>query len=500
MKVAVQLGDTSQVISELVVLGVFQGASPLTGAVAAVDEALGGAIGEILAAGDFQGKAEQVLPFYTRGAIPAKRLLLLGLGEQAKFDLDVLRRVSSAAARAVRKLRVGQCHSAIHGLEAGLAPGDAAQAIVEGTILGNYVFTEHKTDLADMLPPLESLTLLGPQGIAISEIERATSIGQSIGEAVCFTRDLVNQPGNYLTPTQLAEVAEAMAQERNLRCEVLEESQMAELGMGALLGVAQGSEEPAKFIILEHNPKRADLDTYVIVGKGITFDSGGISLKPGEGMHEMKYDMSGAAATLGILRAVADLRLPLHVVGLIPATENLPGGRAYKPGDVLKSLSGLTIEVISTDAEGRLILADALAYAKRYRPKGVVDLATLTGACVVALGHVASGLMGNTPDLIQALIRASAKTGEKVWELPLYSEYAEQIKSDVADVKNSGGRPAGAITGGLFLSKFAEGLPWAHLDIAGTAWSDSEKGYLAKGATGFGVRLVLQWLRDRVEA
>jgi leucyl aminopeptidase len=232
------------------------------------------------------------------------------------------------------------------------------------------------------------------------------------------------------------------------------------------------------------------------VGKGITFDSGGISIKPSDGMEAMKDDMAGAAATLGILSAVAALNLPLHVVGLLPATENLPDGRAYKPGDVLKSMSGLTIEVISTDAEGRLILADALDYARRFQPKAVVDMATLTGACVVALGHIASGMMGNNPSLLKALSAASAISGEKVWELPLFDEYAEQIKSDVADVKNTGGRPAGTITAGLFLNKFAKGYPWAHLDIAGTAWSDVERGYQVKGATGIGVRLLVQWLRD----
>jgi len=273
---------------------------------------------------------------------------------------------------------------------------------------------------------------------------------------------------------------------------------MAELGMGALLGVAQGSDEPAKFIILEHNADRADLDTYVVVGKGITFDSGGISLKPSDGMEWMKDDMSGAAVTLGVMQAVAALDLPLHVVGLMPATENLPGGRAYKPGDVLKAMNGLTIEVVSTDAEGRVILADALAYAAKFAPKAVVDLATLTGACVVALGHVASGLLASDDALAGQLLESSARTGEKIWRLPLFDEYVEQIKSDVADVRNTGGRPAGTITGALFLQRFAEGYPWAHLDIAGTAKVDSDRGYVLKGATGHGVRLLVDWLRSRV--
>jgi leucyl aminopeptidase len=290
-----------------------------------------------------------------------------------------------------------------------------------------------------------------------------------------------------------------VAGEAGLRCDVLEEADMASLGMGALLGVAQGTAEPAKFIILEHAPRSAngaEIPTYVIVGKGITFDSGGISIKPSDGMEWMKDDMSGAAVTLGTMQAVARLNLPLHVVGLMPATENLPGGRAYKPGDVLTSLAGLTIEVISTDAEGRLVLADALAYAKRYNPRAVVDLATLTGACVIALGHVTSGLMANDDALAAELEQASRESGERIWRLPLFEEYAEQIKSQVADIRNTGGRPAGAITAGLFLQRFAEGYPWAHLDIAGTAKVDSAQGYLPKGATGHGVRLLVQWLRD----
>jgi len=497
MNITVEQGAIQEVSSELIVVNLFEGVTTPGGATGAVDRALGGAITELIAAGDFKGKAEETAVFYTRGAIPARRVLLVGLGAQDKFDLDVVRRASASAARAALKLGVTAYHSIVHGGGAGgLALGQAAQAVVEGTVLGSYTFTEHKTEKKDLTPPLEGLTLVQFDASALPAVQRGAHVGQVVAEAACFARDLSNKPGNYLTPTLLAETAEQMAQEAGLRFQVLEESDMAELGMGALLGVAQGSQEPAKFIILEHNAERKDLDTYVIVGKGITFDSGGISLKPSEGMGAMKDDMSGAGVTLAVLRAVAALGLPLHVVGLAPATENLPGGRAYKPGDVLESMSGLTIEVISTDAEGRLILADALHYARRYEPKAVVDLATLTGACVVALGHVACGLMSKDEPLTEALRRASAVSGEKVWPLPLYDEYAEQIKSDVADLMNSGGRPAGSITAGLFLSRFAEGYPWAHLDIAGTAWAEKEQGYTPKGGTGFGVRLLVQWLRD----
>ncbi len=498
MEIAFELRAIQEMASDLVVVSLFQGVTEPGGAAGAVDNVLGGAITDLITLGDFAGKLEQMTVLYTQGTLPAKRVLVVGLGERETFSLDVVRRVSAVAAREVARLGVSRYHSVVHGAgSGGLGAADAAQAVVEGTILGSYRFEQHKTEQAEPLVTLEALTLVEYDESAYAQMQQGARIGEVIAEATNLARDLANQPANYMTPTLLAEEAERAAQDANLRYEVLEEAQMAELGMGALLGVAQGSNEPAKFIILEHNAGRDDLDTYVIVGKGITFDSGGLSIKPSEGMEGMKYDMSGAAVALGVLKAAAMLDLPLHVVGLIPATENLPGGRAYKPGDVLEAMSGLTIEVISTDAEGRLILADALTYAARYVPKAVVDLATLTGACVIALGHVASGLMGNDKEHLAAIKSASEKSGEKVWELPLFDEYAQQIKSDVADAKNVGGRPAGTITAGLFLKKFAQDYPWAHLDIAGTATSSKTFGYTVKGCTGHGVRLLVQWLRDK---
>ncbi len=499
MDVHVQAGDMSAVAADLIVVHLFQGPREPTGATGAVDAALGGAIREVLAAGDFQGKAEETLVLYTRGAIPAQRVMMVGLGPQERLDRDVVRRAAAVVARRVRALGVRRYHSLVLGAGPdALSAQEAAHAVVEGSLLGAYRFTELKVDRADLAPDLEALTLVASDTDALEAVRRGAEEGRIVGEAVCFARDLANRPGNYCTPTALAEAARAMAESQGLTVRVLGEEEMAALGMGALLGVARGSQEPATFTILEHNADRQDLPAYVVVGKGITFDSGGISIKPSDGMERMKDDMSGAAATLGALRAVAALGLPLRVVGLVPATENLPGSRAYKPGDVLTTMSGRTIEVISTDAEGRLILADALAYAQRYHPRAVVDLATLTGACVVALGHVAAGLMGNDDALLAELRAAAERSGDKVWPLPFYDEYAEQIKSDVADVKNTGGRPAGAITGGLFLQGFAEGYPWAHVDIAGTVWSEDTKGYRVKGATGFGVRLIVEWLRAQV--
>jgi leucyl aminopeptidase len=274
---------------------------------------------------------------------------------------------------------------------------------------------------------------------------------------------------------------------------------MEKLKMGALLGVARGSQEPPTFIILEHSAGKQNLETIVLVGKGVTFDSGGISIKPSERMEEMKFDMSGGAVVMGAMKAIAQLKMPFHVVGLIPAVENLPSGTSMKPGDILRASSGTTIEIINTDAEGRVILADALTYAKRYKPKAVIDLATLTGACVVALGPHASGLFSTDSELRDAIKSAAEKAGERVWPFPLWDDYHDDIKSDYADIKNSAGRAGGAITAAAFLSQFAEGYPWAHLDIAGTAWTDKEKAYISKGGTGWGVRLLLQFLKDRIQ-
>ena len=498
MEIQVKAGGIQAEDAPLIVVNLFEGVTEPGGATGAVDKALGGQIRALVAAGDFRGKRNETAVLYPAVPIPAQRVLIIGLGKEEKFDLDGVRQAAGAAAKKARDLGITRFSTIVHGGgRAGLDLEDAAQAMVEGTILALYRFRQHKTEPdEDERPDVEAVTLVEFSEEKVPVVERGARTGQAIAEAVSMTRDLVNQPANYATPTVLAETAQQLAADFGLHCQVLNREQMAELGMGALLGVAQGSEQPPKFVILEHDAGR-DLDTIVLVGKGITFDSGGISIKPSEHMEAMKSDMAGAAAVMGALRAAAALDVPLHVVGLMPATENLPSGRAIKPGDVLKSLSGLTIEVINTDAEGRLILADALAYAQRYQPQAVVDVATLTGACVVALGEITSGLMGSDPDLVARIKAAGGKTAEKVWELPLFEEYGEQLKSDVADVKNVGGRPAGAITAAFFLSKFATGMPWAHLDIAGKALTDKERNpYTPKGATGVGVRLFVQLLRD----
>jgi len=479
---------------EMMALLAFAPPEPPSPAEAALDASLDGVLTDLRQSRDWTGKPEETALVYTHGSLGLRRVLLVGLGARDAFGLESLRVAAAASAKAARRLRVGRYHAVLPAVD-GWACDELAQALAEGALLGAYVYEGHKTDDESTPPPLDGITVVVPTG-CVEAGSSGAARGAVIAEAVTLARDLANEPGNFMTPTLFAEKAEEVANAVGLGYQVLEESDMASLGMGALLGVAQGSEEPAKFVVLEHNAGHPELDTYVIVGKGITFDSGGISLKPGEGMEWMRDDMSGAAVALGVLQAVARLGFPLHVVGLLPTTENLPDGRAYKPGDVLESLAGLTIEVVSTDAEGRLILADALAYARRFQPKAVVDLATLTGACVVALGNVTSGLMSNDDSLAAQLGAASARTGERIWRLPLFDEYAEQIKSDVADVRNTGGRPAGSITAGLFLQRFAA-YPWAHLDIAGTAKVDKERGYIPKGATGHGVRLLVDWLRTQ---
>jgi leucyl aminopeptidase len=369
---------------------------------------------------------------------------------------------------------------------------------VEGSLLALYEFRELKTEEEEeRRGRVSELVIVEAAQERLEIVRRGADTARVVADAVRLARDLGNRPGNVATPTHLAEVAQRVADETGMRCQVFDEEQMRELGMGALLGVARGSEEPATFIVLEHNADRDDLDTIVLVGKGLTFDSGGISIKPSQGMQDMKYDMMGGAAVIATLKAVAELNLPLRVVGLVAATENLPGGRAIKPGDVLKALNGKTIEVINTDAEGRLVLADALSYAQRYAPRAIIDLATLTGACMVALGRYATGLFTNDEGLADRIQAAARVTGERVWPLPLYDEHKEEIKSDVADVKNMGkGRYGGASIGAAFLSHFVGDHPWVHLDIAPTAWADEAKDYTPKGATGVGVRLLVRLLQE----
>ncbi|MBA7636409.1 Cytosol aminopeptidase [subsurface metagenome] len=373
---------------------------------------------------------------------------------------------------------------------AGISLETAVQAVTEGALLGVYSFRRHITKEAEY-GEIKQLTIVEPDETKLPLLEQACYEGRVLAEATNLARDMVNEPANHMTPSHMAEIAAKLAESYRLELSVLEQEQMQELGMGALLGVSQGSQQPPKLIVLHYKGGDSTQLDVALAGKGVTFDSGGISIKPSEGMGEMKGDMAGGAAVMAAISAIAQLKPKINVAAIIPATENLPSGNALKPGDILTAMNGKTIEIISTDAEGRLILADALSYTKKLDAKHMIDVATLTGACRVALGDVCSGAFGNNQELIDRVIAAGAEAGEPIWQMPMYEEYKEQNKSDVADIKNVGGRYAGAITAAQFLAEFVGDIPWVHLDIAGTSMSDKERAYLVKGATGVPVRTLV---------
>ncbi len=494
MQIQVVQGAIQEVPADAIIVNLFEGAEP-GGAAHAVDASLGGAVRELIAAGDFTGKAGQIAVLYPRGGIPARRVILVGLGPQADFTLDSVRRAAAAAIVRARELGVRHAASILHGAGAGgLAIEAAAEAIAEGSLLALYTYHGLRT-----APPPEALPERLDLVIFDAQDERAAQgvrAGEAIAAGVRLARDLVNQPPNLCTPVALAQAAVALAQAVGLKAEVLEKGQIEALRMGALLGVAQGSSTPPRFIILEHRPEGAVGAPIVLVGKGVTFDTGGYSLKSFENMGTMKADMAGGAAVIGAMSAIARLNLPLPVVGLVPAADNMISGHAYRPQEVLTASNGVTIEIISTDAEGRLLLADALAFAARYQPAAVVDIATLTGSCVIALGeHVAAGLFSTDDALRDALMRAADQTAEKLWPLPLFPEYDQAIESQVADIKNSGGRLGGVGTSAAFLKRFTS-YPWAHIDMAGMNLDTPDNPYVpSKGATGYGVRLLTAFVR-----
>ena len=494
MDIRVEKGKAEKYPCELLLLFSFEPPEQLEGPIQDVDLEWKGFISTLMKQGDFKGELYQCRLFHTHGALPAQRVLLTGLGKKGEFDLEKWRGASSKAGQFIRDSGMKQFTFPIKKFS-GLPEEELTESFVTGFLLGVYQFNKFKTLERDKIKEIEKVIILGETAEEMKLLGDGVRTGKIISESVYMARDLVNGPSNQITPTVLAEKAHQIAKDHGMKIQVFDVNQAEAMGMGAFVAVAKGSQEPGKFIILEYNQGKG-LDTIALVGKGITFDSGGISIKPSENMDRMKDDMSGAAAVLAIMQAASKLQVPLHLIGIMPATENLPSGKAYKPGDVLKTLSGQTVEVISTDAEGRLILSDALAYSLRYQPKVIIDLATLTGACVVALGDYVIGLFSNDETLLKRVEGASGKTGEKVWRLPLWDEYFEYLKSDVADFRNVGTRSAGAIIGGIFLSKFVEKTPWVHLDIAGPAYIEKEKPYTPKGGTGVGVRLLVQLLRD----
>jgi len=472
MQVLVSPDAAVSVATGALVVPVFAG-SALEGAAADVDRALGGALADVVGI-EITGKPNETALIHAKEA-PFRRVLIVGLGERAKLTPGALAKYAGTAVRYLGKRGVERIAIA---LPDGLSATQAASFAAEGALVATLDATLYRTE-PDKPVVTNEVTLLAG-GYDLATVEAGAHRGAIIGEAVNAARRMALTPGNDMTPTHLAQ--------RDLEVAVYDEAWMAEKGMGALLGVSRGSDEPATLTLLRYRGDPASNETLALVGKGLTFDSGGISLKPPENMHEMKYDMSGGAGVIAALWAIGKLRPKLNVIGIVPSSENLPGPRAMKPGDILRAMNGKTIEVLNTDAEGRLILADALAFAVELGAAKIVDAATLTGACVIALGHAASGVMSNDDAFAERFLHLVDDVGERYWRLPLFPEYEQQIKSDIADLKNTGGRPAGAETAGTFLKNFVAGTPWIHLDVAGTAYLDNESPYLAKGPTGTPVR------------
>ncbi|BAN46851.1 leucyl aminopeptidase [Metapseudomonas resinovorans] len=462
----------------------------------AVDAAAGGAITTLLKRGDLAGKAGQTLLLHSLPNLKAERVLLVGAGKERELSDRQFRKMIAAVNGALKGLGGSDATLALDELVVkGRDAYGKARLMVETLADGGYVFDRFKSQKADP-KALKKITLLVDKA-AQADVERGSLHAQAIANGMAFTRDLGNLPPNLCHPSFIAEEAKAMAKEhKNLKVEVLDEKKLKELGAGAFLAVAQGSEQPPRMIVLNYQGGKKDDKPFALVGKGITFDTGGISIKPAAGMDEMKYDMCGAASVLGTFRALLEMQLPINVVGLLACAENMPSGRATRPGDIVTTMSGQTVEILNTDAEGRLVLCDTLTYAERFKPQAVIDIATLTGACIVALGSNTSGLMGNNDTLVKQILKAGEYADDRAWQLPLFDEYQEQLDSPFADIANIGGPKAGTITAGCFLSRFAKKFHWAHLDIAGTAWISGGKD---KGATGRPVPLLTQYLLDRVK-
>ena len=470
MKLTVQAGNVATWQGDGIIVNLFDGVTNPGGATGAVDKALGGLITKLIASGDVKGKLGSATIIHSVDKLPAARVCVVGLGKEQDFTLDRVRSVAANGARALRDAGAKKIATIVHGAGiGGMDVEQTAQATAEGTILGLWKFRKYFSS-ADESGELDQVVILEQDAAKIDSIQAGVTRGRIIAEANNLARDMANEPGNGMTPTHMAEIAKGIANKFGMELQLIDRAKAKELGMGAFLGVAQGTDEPPYIIILRYWGAGKDAAPgFGIVGKAITFDSGGISLKPADGMGDMKGDMGGGAAAIAAMQAIGELQPKINVTAIVPATENLPSGKAYKPGDILKASNGKTIEVISTDAEGRLVLADALVYATQtLKLSPVVDAATLTGAMNVALGSVRTGIFSNDDELSGLIFKIGDETGEKNWPMPMDDEYREQIKSDWADIKNSGGRPAGAVTAALFLSNFVGTTPWAHFDIAGS--------------------------------
>ncbi|MBU0630233.1 MAG: leucyl aminopeptidase [Candidatus Margulisbacteria bacterium] len=493
MKIKIECGSIVDFKCDLLVVNEFAGIKQPGGATGAVDRALGGLIGRLTRDGEISGKLGEVTMLHALPGVKATKVAIVGLGKSEDFDLDAVRTASAAAIKKALEIRAKTVATIIHGAGiGGLEPEEAAKAVVEGSVLGVYNFAGYAKEKERPDHKIETLVLVDHDKAKVYAIKKGVELGRIIAEAENHARDLVNTPSNKMTPTNFAKVAEHIARINKLKCTIVDPKKV---GMEALWAVAKGSSEPPKLVAIEYPGNPRSKEKLALIGKGITFDSGGISLKPSKKMGEMKTDMAGAAAVLGTMSLLADLKPKCNVIGIMPLTENMPSGHATRPGDVVGSLSGYTIEVLNTDAEGRMILADAITYAKQRGATRIIDIATLTGGCIVALGDAATGVIGNDQEFIDHIIRVGNRCGQKMWQLPLYDEYKEALKSRIADIKNTSETgKASPSSGGAFLAKFVGELPWAHLDIAGTAHLDKANGYLPEGATGVPVRTLIEYI------
>lgn len=493
MEIKVRQGSLTEVDCDVIIVNLFEDVKHPSGATGAIDKALNNIISEhVLGKDDFKGKFGTTYVIPTYGKIPASKVLLVGLGKPEEFNLNKIREIS---AKAIRKcssfLKAKKVCSILHGAgTAGLDAFNCARIITEGTLIGAYNFNKYKSS-QDEINEIQEFEIVELEESKVEEINKGVKIGKIIADSTNLARDLVNEPAQYATPLKLAEIAQGI---KGLETRILNEEEIQHLNMGAFLGVARGSDQPPRFIHMKYSPSEQPRKKIAVIGKGVTFDSGGLDIKPAASMVNMKDDMAGSAATIGAMQAIAQLKPDVEVHGIIAATENMPNGSAFKPGDVLTAMNGKTIEIDNTDAEGRLTLADAICYAVDLEVDEIIDIATLTGACVVALGHMASGIMGTDQEMIDSIKTAADIGGERLWQLPLYPEYKDGLKSSIADIKNSGGRYAGASSAGMFLKEFVGKTKWAHIDIAGPAFIDKEIRELSKGPTGAGVRTLINYI------
>jgi leucyl aminopeptidase len=497
MKIRIIKEDIKKLKGESIIVPVFEEKENIPSFFNIINSLMDGALDKIFKKNYFKSKLNEIYLLPTYGKIGIENIVLVGLGKKKEFSLQNIFQIIGIIGLFLKKSRFKSAIFPIYEPFLSFLPKkDLSKVLSQEIFYANYSYNKYKSEKEKDV--LEEILFLNDNKDELKEIQKEIEIGRIIGESSNYARNLSDAPSNEVTPITLAKEAVKISKKYRMKCNVYNLQQIKKMKMGAFYAVAKGSRNPARLIVINYNGAKYNQNPIVIIGKGITFDSGGISIKQSQDMEKMKYDMAGAGAVLGTIRAVGEMKLPINLVGIIPATENLPSGNAYKPGDILKTLSGKTIEVISTDAEGRLILADAISYADKFKPSAIIDLATLTGACVVALGYHASGVIGNNKELIDEILKAGECSGERVWELPMWKDYFEQIKSDIADIKNTGGKAGGTITAAAFLNKFVnEETPWIHIDIAGTAYVEDSRPYIIKGGTGVGVKLLIQFIMNR---